>query len=247
MNQSAAHDPGQLPADNRRALRQVARAARKAALATVLAESGGAPYASLVTVALDHDFAPILLLSGLADHSRNIAADARVSLLFDGTDGHPNPQTGPRVTLTGRAARSDDPRLKARFLARHPGAAMYADFGDFGFWRVEPERAHFVGGFARAVWFDAPFGLSPAVADLAAAEADMLAHMNDHHADSVDRIARVHGGAEGSGWHLAGLDPDGIDLTREERFLRIAFPAPAEGAEAAKAALIALARGGAQT
>lgn len=150
-----------LPENNRLALRQVARGCRKAGLATLL---DGAPYASLATTVLDHDLAPILLLSSLADHTRNLMADSRVSLLLDGTDGHPNPQTGPRVSLTGRAERRDgDGRLKARFLAAHPGAALYAGFADFAIWRVIPERAHFVGGFGRAVWFDAPFGLDPAV------------------------------------------------------------------------------------
>lgn len=238
MNEPA-NDASQT-ANNRVSLRRVARASRKAALATLME---GAPYASLVTVALDHDLTPVLLLSGLSDHTRNVMADARVSLLFDGTDGHPNPQTGPRVTLTGRAERTGDERLKARFLARHPGAAMYAGFGDFGFWRVVPDRAHFVGGFGRAVWFDAPFGLAPsACAALMAAEPDILAHMNQDHAEAVDLYATRLGGGEGGGWRLVGLDADGIDLAREERSLRVAFPTPVDGPEAAKAALIALAK-----
>lgn len=200
--------PAELPKDNKLALRRVARACRKATLATVLA-GDGAPYASLVTVALDHDLSPILLLSGLSDHSRNIASDPRVSLLFDGTDGHANPQTGPRVTLMGRARRDDDPRLRDRFLARHPGAALYADFADFGFWRVEAERAHFVGGFGRAVWVAAPFGLDQALGrDLAAAEA------------SVRGLVLPDGG------QVVGWDQDGIDVIQNDASIRIAFAPP---------------------
>ena len=104
------------------------------------------PYASLVLVAVDHDLSPILLLSDLAEHTKAIAADDRVSLLFDGTHGLDQPLTGPRVTLVGRAARTDDARLARRFLARHPDAEMYAGFKDFHFYRVAVERAHLVGG-----------------------------------------------------------------------------------------------------
>lgn len=206
-----------LPDNNRHALRLVARSCRKAALATLM---DGAPYASLVTVAFDHDLSPILLLSGLADHTRNIAADARVSLLLDGTDGHPNPQTGPRVTLTGRVERTDDENLRRRFLARHPGAAQYAGFGDFAFWRVRPARAHFVGGFGRAVWFEPPFGLDPAIcAALAAAEPGLLAG------------------------EVVAIDCDGCDLSRPDGIVRVAFPAPLSSLAQVAAAVATLTDG----
>lgn len=209
-DQMSGHD---LPADNRHALRLVARSCRKAALATML---DGAPYVSLVTVAFDLDLAPILLLSGLADHTRNLMADARCSLLLDGTDGLPNPQTGPRVTLSGHAEQVADERLRARFLGRHPGAALYAGFADFALWRVVPRRAHFVGGFGRAVWFDAPFGLRPeGVAALAAAEAGLLAEANARWA------ARL-----GEGRRLTAVDADGADLGGDVEFRRLDFRAP---------------------
>jgi putative heme iron utilization protein len=209
------NDEGQLPADNRLALRRVVRRCRKATLGTL---ADGAPYCSLVTVAVDGDLSPLLLLSALSDHTRNIATDSRVSLLFDGTDGHANPQTGPRVTLTGRVERSPDPRHKARFLDLHPGAALYAGFGDFAIWRVIPERAHFVGGFGRAVWFDFPFGLAPEqVAALAALEPPPAAH----------------------GWSILAVDADGCDLVRGEAFTRLDFASAPTNAEAARAAIIA--------
>jgi putative heme iron utilization protein len=228
----------ELPADNRLALRRVMRDARKAALATCLEGGNGAPYASLVTIALDHDLSPVLLLSGLSDHTRNVASDPRVSLLFDGTEGHANPQTGPRVTIVGTARRDDDPRLAGRFLARHPGAAQYAGFGDFNFWRVAIDRAHFVGGFARAVWFDSPLGLSPAAAAaMAEAEPSILAHMNEHHFEAIDRMAHRSLGLEGTGWRMAGIDPDGCDLALGERFARLAFSSAVDGPAAARRVL----------
>lgn len=228
-----AHDPGQmtpqeLPKDNKVALRRVARACHKASLATLLDD--GSPYASLVTVAFDVDLAPILLLSGLADHTRNLLADGRASLLLDGTAGHPNPQTGPRVTLTGRAERCDDGALRARFLARHPGAALYAGFDDFSIWRVTPARAHFVGGFGRAVWFDAPFGLSPELnAALRAAGPELATEATRQHASALARL--------GEGWRIAALDADGADLANPQESRRLAFPAPVESMAALPAAL----------
>lgn len=224
MNDKSANDDGQLPANNRLALRRVARSCRKAALAAISADGSGAPYVSLVTVAFDHDLAPILLLSGLSEHSRCLAAEPRVALLLDGTDGLANPQTGPRVTLTGTAHRIDDERLKRRFLARHPSAAQYAGFGDFGFWRVAPARAHFVGGFGRAVWFDAPFGLKPAVcAAFAQAETGGAGIVSDH--------------------SVMAADPDGCDIRNGGDIRWMPFPTPVEGPEGVLPALRATSKG----
>src|SRR5262245_53778447 len=122
--------------DHAMAARRLLRAADRAALATRLAQPEGWPYASLVLLACDQEGAPLLLLSDLAEHSRNIAIDDRVALLIDGTAGHDDPLTGPRLTVLGRAATSADAGQRARFLARHPGAALYAQFADFRLYRI---------------------------------------------------------------------------------------------------------------
>jgi hypothetical protein len=136
------------PAAQAQALLQ---AASTASLGTIDRDGGG-PFASLVLVATDDQGEPILLLSDLAEHSRNIAADDRVSLLIDGTAGHDDPLTGPRLTLQGRAARRDDGRFREVYLGRHASAAQYADFGDFAFYGIAVERAHLVAGFGRIDW-----------------------------------------------------------------------------------------------
>ncbi len=142
--------------DMPRAARDLVRSLDRAALATALPVQGGAwPYASLVLVAVDHDLSPVLLLSDLAEHTKAITADSRVSLLFDGTQGLEQPLTGPRITLVGRAERTADQRLGRRFLARHPDAGMYAGFKDFNFYRVVVERAHLVAGFGKIRWLSA--------------------------------------------------------------------------------------------
>jgi heme iron utilization protein len=138
-------------------VRQLLRVADRAALATALPAAAyqAWPYASLVLMAAAEDGSPILLLSDLSEHAKNIAADNRVSLLIDGTAGRKDPLTGPRVTLLGRAVRSNDAGLKARFLARQPAAKLYAGFGDFHIYRIEVTQAHFVAGFGRIHWIRA--------------------------------------------------------------------------------------------
>jgi len=121
----------------------------------------GHPYASLVLLAWSDGLAPLLLLSDLADHSRNLKADPAASLLLDGTAGLAEPLTGPRLTLLGRVEPAD-PALLPRFLERHPGSRRYAGFKDFRLYCLLPTAAHFVAGFGRIAWLPA--------ADLSTAE-----------------------------------------------------------------------------
>lgn len=128
--------------------RRLLSAAVVAYLGTIARDAGG-PYTSLVLVAVDAGGAPLLLLSDLAEHSQNIAVDDRVSLLIDGTQGLEERLTGTRLTLLGRVARSVEPDHRAGYLARHPSAERYADFGDFAFYRVAVDSAHLVAGFGK--------------------------------------------------------------------------------------------------
>lgn len=121
-----------------------------ASLATLDRQSG-TPYVSLVTVAARPLFAPVLLLSGLAMHTRNLIADPRASLLYSAGLGAADPLTLARVTVLGRLGKTDDDEARAAYLARHPQASEYADFGDFDFYALNIERAHFIGGFGRIV------------------------------------------------------------------------------------------------
>jgi hypothetical protein len=223
--------------------RSLARSRSRAALAT---NFGGAPYASLVLLAVDLDASPLLLLSGLARHSRNIAFDPRVSLLLDATEGHPDPLTGPRLTLLGRAVPTDDPRVLARFISHHPTSADYAGFGDFHLYRVEVERGHLIAGFGRIDWIDGEdFRFAPDAGALAAAELAILKHMNDDHGDAIAQYAARLLGRGGAGWRMTGIDPEGIDLRCGGETARLDFAAPVSvpvlTPEAARAALVQLA------
>jgi len=228
------------PRDDARAVRDLVRACDRAALAVTLAD--GAPYASLVLVACDIAARPILLISKLAEHTQAIGRDPIISLLFDGTAGADDALSGARASVQGRAEKSDDADLRARFLARHPSAAVYVDFTDFAFYRVTPLRAHFIGGFGRISWVDGGALLDAEAADaqLAAAEADVVEHMNDDHADAVALYAAMADGPQpaDAAWVMTGIDPDGCDLRWGGRVLRIPFSRRIESSEAARGELV---------
>jgi len=220
--------------------RTLIRGARAATLATQL---DGQPFAALVTPATAPDLSPLLLISGLSEHTRHLKADPRCALLITGQATDENPQTAPRVSVTGLAApvpEDEAPALKARWLARHPYAALYADFADFALWRIRIGGALLVGGFARATRLR-PSDLAPdpaAVETIAAAGSDILAHVNADHAEAVGLIAeRLPGGAAGA-WRMAAVDVDGCDLSDGNRTVRLAFPAPVRDAGDVRAALV---------
>ncbi|MCR9256549.1 MAG: DUF2470 domain-containing protein [Alphaproteobacteria bacterium] len=221
--------------------RGLIRAADRGVLATEMADGSG-PYASLVMIALDLAAQPVLLISTLADHTRNAMADDRVSLLIDGTAGLEEPLTGPRLSLQGRLAKTEDPRLRDRYLRRHPSAEMYAGFGDFAFYRMSVARAHLVAGFGRIHWLDGEKVVDGPALELALAdqEADVVEHMNDDHGDAVDLYATALLDAEGGGWRLTGVDPEGADLRRGGIVLRLPFDKRVDDAEAARVELVRL-------
>ena len=182
----------------------------------------GRPYVSLVASACDIDASPLLLLSDLAQHTRNLLADPRVSLLFEDTGDHPDRLAGPRLTLLGRAERCDDPRAAARFAARHPASAAYAGFADFHLYRVAIERGHLVAGFGRIAWIeDGELRFATEAPALAAAEAEIVAHMNADHADAIALYAERLLGQQGEGWRMTGIDPEGLDPRREGETKRL--------------------------
>lgn len=220
---------------------RLVRQARKGALGT-LDPGTGHPYASLVTLATEPDGTPLMLVSRLALHTRNLDRDARASLMIDGTGVDGDPLAGGRVTLIGRAAPSASATAPRRFLARHPSAAVYAGFADFRFFAFTIERAHFVGGFGRIVDLEPGAFVAPftGAADLIAAEAEIVAHMNVDHSDAVALVAMAHGGSGGD-WLMTGIDPAGIDLVGPVAGgLRVAFEEPVLTPGAARRALVEL-------
>src|SRR3984885_1180027 len=215
--------------DPKAVAKELLRATRAGTLATIDRNTGH-PFASLVNVATDIDGAPLILISRLATHTANLEVDARASLLL-AANGKGDPLAHPRLTVLGAFSQSalDDPnqpRLRRRFLARHPKSELYAGFADFSFWRLDTVSAHLNGGFARAADLKASDLLTDIAdaANLIEAEAGALAHMNADHADAVRLYATKLLGAEDGPWRLTGLDPDGLDLASGDATLRLPFP-----------------------
>jgi len=208
----------------RLAAKKLLREARSGALATVMQGSGD-PYCSLVNVATTIGAAPVLLLSKLALHTKNLLSDARVSLMLDERK-EGDPLEGARIMLMGRCVKDDDTATRVAYLRRHPDAEMYADFPDFSFYRMEIGRAHLVAGFGRIVDLKPQDVLSD-VADaraLVEAETDAIAHMNTDHADACRLYATKLLGAADGNWRCVGIDPEGIELQKGRVALRLPFP-----------------------
>jgi putative heme iron utilization protein len=223
-----------------RQARLLLRAARAAALGTVGAD--GLPAVTLVTPATAPDLSVLMLLSSLSEHRRNLERDGACGLMVSGTAATPNPQTAPRLSLGGRASlvpEDEAAALRRRWLAAHPYAEAYAGFTDFALWRLVPERAHFVGGFAQAHRLSLTALRPPAeaVAAIAAAE-DWLRAGCD--AAQAEAIAQGAGGGAGA-WRLVAVDPDGCDVATDAVSIRVAFAETAATAEDARAALQRLA------
>lgn len=215
--------------------RRLLRSARQATLAT---QSGGQPFAGLVTPATAPDGTLLLLLSDLSEHTRHLRSDPRCAVLITGAAAEPNPQTAPRVTVLGAAVIDNALELRRRFLAIHPYAELYAGFSDFNLWRVQAGSAAFVGGFARAFRLSTQ-ALAPDPAGMTAIDAasgDIIAHCNADHADTMALLAGSPAG------QMVGVDVDGCDIAGGDLVRRVSWSHPAESAHDVRRELIGLAR-----
>jgi len=219
MQPSADFNPSRLA-------RSLLRRSRQGALATLMAGSGD-PYCSLVNIASHPDGSPILLISRLALHTKNIRADNRVSLMLDERAAG-DPLEGARVMLAGRAEEAEDdaPVLRGRYLNAHPSAEAFVEFKDFSFFQVRPTGAHLVAGFGRIVDLKPEQFLTDLsqAASLLEAEQGAVEHMNADHRDAMALYATRLLGAEAADWRCTGCDPDGIDMQAGHATLRLDFP-----------------------
>ena len=210
--------------DPKSSAKKLMREGRSGALGTLMAGSGD-PYCSLVNVATAADGSPLLLISRLALHTKNILADPRVSLMLDERKAG-DPLEGARVMLMGTAVKTDSAAAPRRYLAYQPEAEAFAGFGDFAFYEIKLRGAHLVAGFGRIVDLkptDILTDLASAEA-LVAAEPEVLEHMNADHADTCRLYATKLLGAPDGDWHCVGCDPDGLDLQHQRTGLRLPFP-----------------------
>ncbi|HXI06066.1 MAG: HugZ family protein [Bradyrhizobium sp.] len=203
------------------------RRSRQGALATLMVNSGD-PYCSLVNVAANPDAAPLLLISRLAVHTKNILADSRVSLMLDERVAG-DPLEGARIMVAGSAEELSGEAAataRRRYLAAHPSAETFADFKDFSFFRIAPSGLHLVAGFGRIIDLKPGQFLTDITdaADLLEAEAGAVAHMNEDHREAMNLYATKLLGAESADWRCSGCDPEGMDMQADGRTLRLDFP-----------------------
>lgn len=237
MQPTADFDAGRLA-------RSLLRRSRQGALATLMAGSGD-PYCSLVNVASHPDGSPILLISRLALHTRNILGDARVSLMLD-ERAEGDPLEGSRIMLAGRAEEANAENLeilRRRYLNAHPSAEAFVNFKDFSFFRIRPAGAHLVAGFGRIVDLKPPQFLTDIsnARALLEAEQDAIDHMNADHRDATNLYATRLLGAGAADWRCTGADPDGVDLQAGAKTLRLDFPERVTGPGELRKMLVKLA------
>ena len=214
-------------------------------LCSLAIEPAGHPYGSFVTVAFDGGD-PVFLLSALAEHTKNLQRDARASLLV-AEDVSDDPLANGRVTLLGscRPVEGDPASERVAFLHAHPHSAYYADFRDFGFWRLGVESVRYIGGYGRMSWVEKAAWEEAEPDPLAASAAGVVTHMNADHADAmVDYCVAFSKATEVASATMTNIDRYGFEMSavtsEGPRPVRLAFPQAVTTPQQARDALIRL-------
>ena len=216
------------------------RAHRHGLLSTHSRAVEGYPFGSIVPYVLDHEARPVLLISRLAEHTKNLAGDARVSLLVN--EAGEDVQAQARVTLLGKAKRVENPEaIEPRYERHFPATRGYRADLDFEFWRIVPVTLRAIAGFAKVHWVSRE-AYAPPPNSLARDETGILEHMNSDHAHTLIDYCRLQNITEAKNVCMIGIDCDGFDVNADGRIVRFDFEAPVASAEAVRAALIALAQ-----
>jgi heme iron utilization protein len=212
--------------------RTLAYQRRAGTLATVSRKYPGHPFASLMPYALDEQGRVLVLISSMAVHTQNLMADPRASLLVT-QEGVGDPLAAGRLTLMGEVRPlpdEDKGGARAAYLARHVNAAYWVDFDDFGFWRLEPADAYFVGGFAAMDWVSGPEYMAARPDPLADSAESIVKHMNEDHADALRTCARLLAGESADDAAMVSVDRLGFKLRLRsgERVRSVRLPFPRE-------------------
>jgi putative heme iron utilization protein len=233
------------------AARRLLRAERQGALATLSLHKKGWPFGSIAPYALSAQGEPILLLSALAQHTRNALADSRASLLVQDSAGlapGADAQAHARVTLLGRlaaVAEVDEDDVRARYLARHPHATRTARGHDFRWYALSSEEARFIGGFGEICWVaGSSMIIDPSTDPLRPHRDGICEHMNVDHADALALFCQRMGGFSGEAAKMVGVDAFGFDVLQgaagaRER-VRFDFAQPLSTPDEVRRAMIGL-------
>lgn len=223
--------------------RRLLRRARTAALGTSNLDPPG-PYISLANIATDGPGRPIIFISKLAWHTRNILATPSGSIMVSEIPAEGDALTGPRVTIMGDFEPIAAAEISERYAEHHPAARFYLEFPDFSFWRLIPQKIHAVAGFGRIETMDPDEVFLPesAAAAVMASVPGAIAHMNEDHADAVALYATKLLAAPAGDWRITAIDPDGAHLGLVDKVLRLAFEEPVTSPDGLRQAFVALAR-----
>ncbi len=249
--------------------RQFLRSTRSGMLSTHSSKMPGYPYGSVAPFVLDHQARPVILISTIAEHTQNIIADPRLSLLVIAeSSGGQDLQAGARLTLVGEAKRIDkeDADLKARYLRYIPQAVGYFAMHDFSFYRIQVLRARYIAGFGKMSWMtgeelggeeisgkelvseDLNSGVPQTTPNkLESQEAGIVEHMNADHRDSLVAYCAHFHHATAEDAEMLGIDSDGFDVKatmpgNDIRILRFNFDQPVFDAMSARTALVAMSK-----
>jgi hypothetical protein len=230
--------------------RKFLRSTHSGILSTHSARLEGYPFGSVAPFVLDNSCQPVILISNIAEHTKNIALNPKVSLLvFAAGD---DLQANARLTLLGEAVKifkDKDTDLRARYLRYLPQAASYFDMHDFAFYRIHIHQARYIGGFGKMSWLSDVDMLS-AIADsgalLASQETAIIEHMNADHAENLISYCKHFHNVDATQVQMLGLDCDGFDVeatvNNNTTMLRFDFEEKIHDAQSARAALVAMAK-----
>ena len=198
---------------------------------------------------LDHSCQPVILISTIAEHTKNIALNPKVSLLvFAGAE---DLQANARLTLLGEAVKifkDEDADLRARYLRYLPQAASYFDMHDFAFYRIHIHQARYIGGFGKMSWLSDIdlFDSLPQSSPLANQETAIIEHMNADHGENLINYCRHFHHVDATTAQMLGIDCDGFDVRAStgdtSTNLRFDFDQQIQNAQSARAALVAMAK-----
>jgi hypothetical protein len=204
--------------------RRFVRTQQNGVLSTISIRLEGYPFGSVAPYVTDMAGCPLILISSLAEHTRNIEADARVSLIVQPFS--PDMQETARVTLVARAERVVEKQaIGARYLRHLPQARDFFAMDDFQFYRLNPVRIRYIGGFGRIHWLS-PEAYRPETVPWETREAEVLAQARERHADLPEALCRRYLGGAVAGVELIGIDPDGLTLRVDASIRRIDFAEP---------------------
>jgi len=229
--------------------RRLTRSTTDGILSTMSSELPGYPFGSVTPYVLTHEGRPVVYVSEIAQHTRNMRADAKVCLTVTDQGDGANRQALGRVTLVGDAREVPERErgsVAARYFAFHPEAEAYAGTHAFRFFWIEPVRVRFIGGFGNIHWVEPEDWLVP-TPDWREQERGIVDHMNADHADALANIARRASGVLAEGAVLVALDPEGLHVRTDSALLYVPFASACATTDEVRAATIELARAAAAT